>query len=39
MDVVALQQAAKASAVGAKGGAATTERLKKELEKTRFVFI
>jgi hypothetical protein len=37
MEVVSLQQAAKASAVGAKGGATTAERLKKELEKTRCV--
>ena len=32
---MALQQAAKSSAVGAKGGAAAAERLKKELDKTR----
>ena len=34
--MAALQQEAKASAVGAKGGAATAERLKKDLEKTRY---
>ncbi len=37
VEVTALQQQLKSTSMGAKGGAATAERLQKELEKTRCV--